>query len=276
MKKKSFLDKKISNRFAYTIISVVALAIFGVFVYAVEVVVPGDQATPNPGHSISQIGTPAGCSTNQFLKWNGNSWTCSTIEVGESIWDSSGDNIYYNNGNVGIGTNEPGQRIQVEGNAIITGNLIFKPGSSITLPGQGTDEDGDGYFRQGTFYFATIINSSGMETTQYNGNDCYDSNIRAYPGEPFYYNIQRGDGSFDYNCDGQITYEIQQSVQVDNTCRANPRNWFRWGGDTEYLCSLVYEYYRRIGGNPTCFTDIETCNNGNGGTIASTRPAYRR
>jgi hypothetical protein len=36
-------------------------------------------------------------------------------------------------------------------------------------------------------------------------NDCYDDNIRAYPGETTYYHGDRGDGSWDYDCDGSET-----------------------------------------------------------------------
>jgi hypothetical protein len=31
--------------------------------------------------------------------------------------------------------------------------------------------------------------------------DCYDANVNAHPGQTSYFNQQRGDGSFDYNCD---------------------------------------------------------------------------
>jgi hypothetical protein len=32
--------------------------------------------------------------------------------------------------------------------------------------------------------------------------DCYDSNANAKPGQTAYYTVNRGDGSFDYNCSG--------------------------------------------------------------------------
>jgi len=35
--------------------------------------------------------------------------------------------------------------------------------------------------------------------------DCYDANANAKPGQTTYYTTNRGDGSFDYNCDGQET-----------------------------------------------------------------------
>ncbi|HLF53959.1 MAG TPA: hypothetical protein VI544_02160 [Candidatus Nanoarchaeia archaeon] len=40
-----------------------------------------------------------------------------------SLWEISGNKMYYNNGNVGIGTSSPSQRFEVVGNTNITGNL---------------------------------------------------------------------------------------------------------------------------------------------------------
>jgi len=32
--------------------------------------------------------------------------------------------------------------------------------------------------------------------------DCYDLNTDAFPGQTEYFEVDRGDGSFDYDCDG--------------------------------------------------------------------------
>jgi hypothetical protein len=44
---------------------------------------------------------------------------------GSSEWNISGNNIYYNAGNVGIGTNNPGYNLDISGNIQVTGNAIF-------------------------------------------------------------------------------------------------------------------------------------------------------
>lgn len=61
------------------------------------------------------------------------------------------------------------------------------------------DPDGDGYL-------AGSCGGSGGE--QGGGGalpcsfDCYDTNADAHPGQTAWFETNRGDGSFDYNCDG--------------------------------------------------------------------------
>jgi hypothetical protein len=70
-KKREGIQINLSNRWLYTFIIVGILAIIGVGVYAIP---PG--VAPNPGHSLSDIGVPAGCSTNDSLKWSGTNLVC--------------------------------------------------------------------------------------------------------------------------------------------------------------------------------------------------------
>lgn len=60
------------------------------------------------------------------------------------------------------------------------------------------DYDGDNY---GTSSMSQCLCSpSGYYTSAY-GTDCYDSNASANPGATSWFTNNRGDGSFDYNCD---------------------------------------------------------------------------
>ncbi|HMV68301.1 MAG TPA: putative metal-binding motif-containing protein [Myxococcota bacterium] len=69
------------------------------------------------------------------------------------------------------------------------------------------DGDGDGYGSNTTI--SACSQPSGYVT---NHSDCYDGNSRAYPGSNAGYNTQhRGDGSFDYDCDGVISYQYNRS-----------------------------------------------------------------
>ena len=47
--------------------------------------------------------------------------------------------------------------------------------------------------------------SSDLTYTATNNDDCYDSNSSANPAATAYYTTDRGDGSYDYNCDGSNT-----------------------------------------------------------------------
>lgn len=62
-----------TNRWLYTFIAIGILAIIGIGVYALS---PG--VAPNPGHLITDVAPPSGCSANQFLQWTGAAWTCAT------------------------------------------------------------------------------------------------------------------------------------------------------------------------------------------------------
>lgn len=53
--------------------------------------------------------------TNQVLKYNGTEWVPSTDELGTSLWSESGSNIFFNTGNVAIGTSAPDQKLTVAG-----------------------------------------------------------------------------------------------------------------------------------------------------------------
>lgn len=58
------------------------------------------------------------CSANQIPKWNGSIWACANDA---SQWTTSGSNIYYNTGNVGVGIASPGAKLEVAGQIKITG-----------------------------------------------------------------------------------------------------------------------------------------------------------
>jgi hypothetical protein len=64
------------------------------------------------------------------------------------------------------------------------------------------DADGDGYGNPATATeTCNSVCPAGRIDTPF---DCYDSNNKAYGGAPDYQKVNRGDGSFDYNCNGTI------------------------------------------------------------------------
>ena len=89
---------KISNRILYTfiILGIIAILTFGAYALTGGV-------APNPGHLITDIAPPSGCSSGQFLEFSGGTWICAVVRANVSQWSNSGSNIYYNSGNVGVG-----------------------------------------------------------------------------------------------------------------------------------------------------------------------------
>lgn len=60
------------------------------------------------------------------------------------------------------------------------------------------DADGDGYGNPG------VTGACGAGYVA-NNTDCYDSNANAHPGQASFFSINRGDGSYDYDCNGSTT-----------------------------------------------------------------------
>jgi hypothetical protein len=57
-------------------------------------------------------------SSGQVLKWNGSAWAPATDETdsgGNDFWLQNGSDIYFNTGNVGIGTTSPDEKLTVNG-----------------------------------------------------------------------------------------------------------------------------------------------------------------
>jgi hypothetical protein len=92
--------------------------------------------TPAAGLFVYQTDGTAG-----YYYYNGAAWTAFASGIG-SQWITSGSNIYYSTGNVGIGTSTPGEVLEVNGN--------IKVGSTTTGTIRATQElvmrqDGDTY-----------------------------------------------------------------------------------------------------------------------------------
>lgn len=74
------------------------------------------------------------------------------------------------------------------------------------------DGDSDGY-GDAASTTTTCVMPSGYVA---NSSDCYDSNADANPGQSAYFPSNRGDGSYDYNCDG--TEELRWPDNTNGAC----------------------------------------------------------
>jgi hypothetical protein len=85
------------------------------------------------------------------------------------------------------------------------------------------DYDGDGF---GTTTSACVCGPTGYYTSAYS-NDCYDYNASASPSALAWQVNQRGDSSFDYNCDGAQERQVTQTGSCGSWpgCGADPQGW---------------------------------------------------
>ncbi len=87
------------------------------------------------------------------------------------------------------------------------------------------DADSDGYFSVSSATSCPV----GVTCSTSIGNDCYDSNANARPGQTGYFTAHRGDSSFDYDCNSLEDYE-DYGVSGTASCAAEG------GGGKELGC----------------------------------------
>jgi len=94
---------------------------------------------------------------------------------------------------------------------------------------QDNDEDGFGNREQST--------ESEAQPSGYvdNSEDCYDLNPEAKPGQERWFIADRGDGSFDYDCNDRGDRQFTIIGQCSGG-QANPKGW---GGSTIPSCGMV-------------------------------------
>ncbi len=105
---------------------------------------------PNPtviriqGRSIANTAPTAG----QVLKWDGSAWSPAN-DLSDQLWSLSGTNIFYNTGNVGIGTSSPIYRLHVETNAgdrAVFGRHTATTGTTYGVWGRSASTSGTGVY----------------------------------------------------------------------------------------------------------------------------------
>ncbi len=136
-----------------------------------------------------------GASTGQVMKWNGLSWTPRNDSVGtlgvSSQWTTSGSNIYYNTGNVGIGTATPVQKLDVRGNINIMADrgymidsvkILSNPWDNVFVGAYAgfSNVSGSGYANTANGFQALYSNTTGWMNTAVGMKALFSNTVGYY------------------------------------------------------------------------------------------------
>ncbi len=85
------------------------------------------------------------------------------------------------------------------------------------------DQDSDGW---GADDNKKCLCQSSWPHTKSSGGDCYDDSWQAKPGQTGWFENHRGDGSFDYNCDGMENYQFDDLFYCNGACNFSTPGWY--------------------------------------------------
>ena len=120
------------------------------------------------------------------------------------------------------------------------------------------DADGDGFGDDASAIVACDA-PAGFVTI---GGDCMDSNADVHPAQTGFFSTDRGDGSFDYDCDG--TESLQRTQQDPDICICGLSPWASGCGRTEGWAGPVpacgqphpFNHAKRGSNVQTCEPDV--------------------
>jgi len=105
------------------------------------------------------------------------------------------------------------------------------------------DKDNDGWGADNDF---KCLCESDWVYDKFSGGDCYDDNYSAKPYNMSWYKQDRGDGSFDYNCDGSETLQFPDLFYCNGQCNYSTPGWYLFppmcGTDGLYATVCLYFY----------------------------------
>jgi len=115
--------------------------------------------------------------------------------------------------------------------SVTGGTILIGSGAEIRKGNlYAVDADHDGYPAAG---FSTSTGVRRYTFASSSAVDCYDSNANAHPGQTNYYTTNRGDGSFDYDCNTNEEYQYADSGSA--WCGNES------GNQTDYACVVWRE-----------------------------------
>ena len=220
---------------------------------------PGGTADPTYTHdSIDDLATQTAASSGEELVWN------VPLEKAANTAELVADYIEppegYQLRSSGIGIKktetETGENFTDENTTAWLGE-DYEPDTSDSQVTCYNDQDGDGYGNSGS---STKRDSCQTGEVQ-NDSDCYDQNGEANPDQKSFFADDRGDGSFDYNCDGTAE---KQSVPTGSCsgvdCSTNSCNASCQDYDSGWPSGAQCENYYDIGTQYYCQDAFGECN----------------
>ena len=212
--KKSGIKKlqiNFTNRWLYTLIVFFSLVVIGVFVYAVA---------PNPGHDITQIAEPSGCSANQFLQWTESGWACA--DAGEGSIGGSGTANYIS---------------KFTATTTVGNSIIYETAGNVGIDGDvyASEVYADTFIGDGGGLVNLMVRVQGIDSSCNNTNDgllryrssyCTDNNVRS---SSFSICMRTGDSSYAW-------YEMKSYDWDDYSCNTDGCP----PGQTYYECTGYY------------------------------------
>ena len=175
----------------------------------------GDGFTENQGDCDDNDPT---VSPSQSEVENGIDDNCdSVIDEGTNAYDDDGDGYSENTGDCNDNDVSISPAVTevcsdgVDNNC--NGSQNEENATNCTTFYRDSDSDGHGDGNLTECWCSAGGSSGDFDVT--NSDDCYDGNSQARPGQSGYFSTNRGDGSFDYNCDGQESKELSQLGACD-------------------------------------------------------------
>ncbi|MFH1722946.1 MAG: hypothetical protein ABH950_10135 [Candidatus Altiarchaeota archaeon] len=151
----------------------------------------------------------------------GNGSQLTGISAGSSLWTESGDDIYYNDGNVGVGTSSPDPyKLKVNGD-IRASNHITTNGYLIIA----SNGSAGGNFPTGNFWFQYQDGDGNLHF----GRDGYDPVLEIKRNQDIIFNNAGGNVGIGTNSPGALL-DVEGTAHIDDTIISSPSIELNSGG----------------------------------------------